>query len=116
MLQITPHMKIYGAKDPISFHTRFDGTAAICRNIFNKDPYDGSLFLFINHRRTMMRCYLFDGQREWLCDSRIAKGRIPFWIRTDQDLITLLSHQLYLLLKGADPDGVKVPQDWKKIN
>ena len=115
MLQLTPHINILVSKEPISFRTRFDGTAAICRNIHQKNPYDGSLFVFINSRRTMIRCYMFNGLGEWLCDFRIAEGKFKHWVRKDEPLSTIQAHELYLLLCGGNPNGIEVPPSWRKI-
>jgi len=108
-------MKIYAVRDPISFRNRFDGTAAVCRNVHQMDPYAGSLFVFINRCRTMMRCYLFDGMGEWLCDYRIAQGTFRHWVKSDDLLVTLQPHLLYLLLRGGDPAIVTTPPEWKKL-
>ncbi len=116
MLQISPQVKIYIAVKPINFQNRMDGTAAICRNKYDKDPYDGSLFVFINRRKTMIRCYFFDGQGECLFEKRIAKGSFPSWIQSaSQGLSSIEAHQLFLLLRGGDPNGIKTPSDWRKI-
>jgi len=115
MLQLTSHMKIYAIREPISFHTRFDGTAAVCRNIYHFDPYSGALFVFINRCRTMIRCYLFDGMGEWLCDYRIAKGSFRHWIKSEDPLIVIQPHILHLLLRGVNTNGVITPPEWKKL-
>lgn len=108
-------MKIFVAKEPISFKTRMDGTAAVCRNKYERDPYSGALFVFINRKKTMIRLYIFDGQGEYLCDKRIAKGSFPHWIESDEDLSSIKPHELYILLRGGNPRVVSTPADWKKI-
>lgn len=116
MLQLTPHMKIYAARDPITFRSRFDGTAAVCRNIHQIDPYSGSLFAFMNKPRTMIRCYLFNGHGEWLCDYRISQGKFRHWVKNGQSLCVIDPYTLYILLRGGDPSKVEFPSEWKKIN
>jgi len=115
MIQVTPHVKIFVASSAINFQNWMDGTAAICRNEFEKDPYSGSMFVFINRRKTMIRCYFFDGQGEWLCDKRIAKGSFPAWLKSGEKLTRIEAHQLYLLLRGGNPMNIKTPADWRKI-
>lgn len=118
MLQITHHMNIYAATEPMNFKNRFDGTAAICRNTYQKDPYSGALFVFTNRVRTMIRCYSFNGLGEWLCDLRISQGRFPHWIiaKDKQRLTELQVHELYVLLQGGNPAGIKTPPRMAKNN
>ena len=79
MLQMTPQTKIIVAVEPINFQKRMDGTAGICRAHFERDPYDGVIYVFRNRRATIIRLYFFDGLVELCCNLRIAKGRFPHW-------------------------------------
>lgn len=115
MIQTTPHVKIYAAVEPINFQKRMDGTAAICRQRYRMDPYTGTYFVFINKKKTMIRVYFFDGQGEWLCDKRIAKGKFPHWVDGEYGLSQIESQQLYVLLRGGDPGPVVGCEDWRKI-
>lgn len=115
MIQITAHMRILVATQPISFRNRIDGTSSICRNVLDNEPLDGTLFVFINRRKTMIRFYMFDGQGEWLCDKRIAKGSFPHWVSSEGSVSQLEAHQLYVLIRGGNPQKIVTPSDWKKI-
>ncbi len=46
MLQITPHMKIQLAVEPVDFRKGIDGLVALCRKEFKTDPMSGCLFVF----------------------------------------------------------------------
>jgi len=58
MLQITPHMKILLAVEPVDFRKGIDGLAAICREKFKTDPMSGYLFVFRNKRSTAIKIVL----------------------------------------------------------
>ena len=45
MIQITPHMKILLAVDPVDFRKGIDGLAGLCRKILHADPFSGYLFV-----------------------------------------------------------------------
>lgn len=115
MVNLTQQTKIFLAIKPIDFRSRMDGTAGVCRRLYEKDPLDGAVYVFRNNRSTMIRLYFFDGLSEWCCDVRIANGRFPFWPNSDEPLSALQAHQLYLLLRGANPSEVKSLPDWKKL-
>lgn len=115
MLQMSPQTKIMLATAPINFQKRMDGTAGICRAHFERDPYDGVIYVFRNRKATMIRLYFFDGLVEWCCDLRIAKGRFPHWPKDNKPLTGLQAHELVLLIKGANPEQAKVLPQWRKI-
>ena len=46
MIQITPHMRILVAIEPIDFRAGIDGLAAACRKRLEADPFSGALFVF----------------------------------------------------------------------
>ena len=52
MIQITPHMRILVAVEPIDFRAGIDGLAANCRKHLQADPFSGTLFVFGNRART----------------------------------------------------------------
>ena len=115
MLQVTGQSRILVGVDPIDFRKRLDGTAGHCRRHFLRDPLDGAIYVFRNKRSTMIRIYFFDGLVEWGCDLRIAKGTFPHWPSSDSPLQGIKAHQLYLLLKGGNPDSAQVLPEWRKL-
>jgi transposase len=48
MIQITPHMRILAAVEPVDFRKGIDGLAALCRQQLHADPFSGALFVFLN--------------------------------------------------------------------
>ena len=46
MIQITPHMRILVALEPVDFRKGIDGLAALCRQALSGDPFSGTLFVF----------------------------------------------------------------------
>ncbi len=60
MIQITPHMRILVAVEPVDFRRGIDGLAAVCRQALNTDPMTGTLFVFISRRRHAIKCLVYD--------------------------------------------------------
>ena len=84
MIQITPHMKILVAVEPVDFRRGIDGLAAVARQALNSDPMTGTLFVFISRRRHAIQCLVYDSQGFWLCQKRLSVGRFKNWPRWDR--------------------------------
>jgi len=48
MIQITPHMRILVAVEPIDFRAGIDTLVNNCRKLLQADPFSGALFVFGN--------------------------------------------------------------------
>jgi transposase len=117
MIQLTPHMKIWVAKEPIDFRCGIDGTSAACRRVIEQDPMSGALFIFRNRIGNMIRVLGYDGQGFWLATKRLSKGKFRHWGGFPQDAasVTVDPHQLHLLLVGADWTQARPVEYWRKI-
>ncbi len=117
MLQITPHMRMMLAVEPVDFRKGIDGLAGLCRKVLQEDPFSGSLFVFRNKKGTAIKILVYDGQGFWLCQKRLSKGRFCWWpgVRDDQKH-QLAAHELQLLLWNGNPDYSSIGSMWKKIN
>jgi len=59
MIQITPHMRILVAVEPVDFRKGIDGLAALCRQALSGDPLSGTLFVFCSRRRHAIKCLTY---------------------------------------------------------
>ena len=100
MLYLTAQTKILLAVDSIDFRSQIDGLISICEKRLNQAPRSGTLFVFINRSRTMIRILCYHENGYWVATKRLSQGRF-FW-PTDGSLIQgLQAAQLTQLLKGA---------------
>lgn len=114
MIQITPHMRILLAVEPVDFRKGIDGLAGVCKNILDEDPFSGYLFIFVNKKRNSLKILIYDGQGFWLCQKRLSKGRFKWWPKGNGLKINILDpHQLQALIWNGEP--VPAAQMWKKI-
>ena len=101
MIHLTADTQILLAIKPADFRCGIDGFAALCRNQLKQEPRSGTLFVFTNRRRTMLRALCYDGSGFWLMSKRLSKGRFQDWPRNHQDVVTpLAAKQLKTLLTG----------------
>lgn len=103
MIQITPHMRILVAVEPVDFRRGIDGLAAVCRQALSTDPMSGALFVFISRRRHAIKCLVYDSQGFWLCQKRLSKGSFTGWPKAEGVSIRWDPLQLQALLWNGDP-------------
>ena len=74
MIQVTPHMRILVAVEPIDFRAGIDGLVNNCKKLLRADPFSGALFVFGNRGRTAIKVLVYDGQGFWMCHKRLSTG------------------------------------------
>jgi len=116
VIQVTPHMRVFVAREPLDFRTRIDGTASVCRERLKHDPMNGGLFVFRNRAATMIRILVYDGQGFWNMTKRISKGRFRFWCGSGNDPTErIAAHQLQTLVAGGDFSRVTGTGSWRAV-
>jgi transposase len=116
MIQLTAHMRILVAVQPVDFRKGIDGLAQLCRSQLSADPFTGTVFVFRNRRGTAIRLLCHDGRGFWLCHRRLSAGRFRFWPSSDVSALSLEAHEVQLLLAGGDPAaGHTAPEPWRRI-
>jgi transposase len=86
MIHLTADTHILLATQPTDFRCGIDGLGAVCRGRLAKDPRSGTLFVFINRSKTMVRTLAYDGTGFWLMTKRLSKGRFKGWPKTGEPI------------------------------
>jgi transposase len=116
MIQITAHMRIVAAVEPVDFRKGIDSLASLCRQKLDSDPFSGTLFVFVNKSRQALRVLVYDGQGYWLCHKRLSRGRFAWNFHcADGRLRALAARQLQLLLWNTDPLKISATEDFRRI-
>lgn len=92
-----------------------DGLAAIIKQNFGCNPYDGSLFLFCGKRSDRIKGLLWDADGFLLLYKRLDNGRFQ-WPRSESEIHTLSHEQFVWLMQGLSiyqPKAIKknIPND-----
>jgi len=116
MIQITPHMRVLVAVEPIDGRKGIDGLARVAREVLQADPFSGCVFVYRNRRSTTVKILVYDGYGFWLCQKRLSSGKFRWWPADSAGgSQTLQAHQLQLLLYNGNPALAQVPPAWRPL-
>lgn len=116
MISFTRRTKVFVSKEPTDMRASYDTLFSKAKGVLNQDPFSGHLFVFINSRRTSIKCLYYDGTGLVLLCKRLGKGvfsRINPMFRGE---IVLTAAEFALFFEGADLEKrfVDSPQEIKK--
>jgi hypothetical protein len=74
MLNLSSHLRIYVHAGPTDMRKSFDGLSGLVRSVFQADPLNGSLFLFLNRRRDRVKILYWDRDGLVLWYKRLERG------------------------------------------
>ena len=100
MLIPTPP-RILVAREPVDFRKQIDGLAAVCEVQLREEPLDGTLFVFVNRRRTAMKMLVWTYGGFLMLYKKLEKGRFR-WPPLDADRGTITPAELAALMEGID--------------
>jgi transposase len=101
---------IYVATSPVDMRKSFDGLAAIVKHGFQKNPLDGTFFVFINRSADRLKILYWDqdGYALWYKRLEAGRFRLPVAIMGNGEPVALVSAaQLAMILEGIEPVVVK---------
>ena len=108
MLSFSAAVRIYLAREPVDFRKAHDGLIAIVRDEFGDDPFDGSVFLFLNRRRDRVKVLHWDRDGFWLHYKRLEQGTFRLALHDEGDRVEVSRPQLAMLLEGIDLERRKI--------
>lgn len=105
MLALSPVTHIYLYRSACDMRRSFDGLCGLIRSELRADPLSGSLFVFCNRRRTMVKLLYFEGDGLAIWMKRLERGRFILPQRAALDR-RIDRRQPMLLLEGVTPKKV----------
>jgi transposase len=102
MIHLTADTHILIAIAPADFRQGIDGLAATCRYKLSVNPSLGTVFVFINRNKTMVRALTYDGTGFWLMTKRLSKGKFQNWPISNKIIEPIIAKQLRQLLCDND--------------
>ena len=78
-----------------------NGLTVIVQEEMKEDPFNGSMYLFCNRERKLLKAVYWDRTGFWLSQKRLEKEKYP-WPDTVEAVRELNEEELKMLLAGID--------------
>ena len=101
MIRLTHDTPIVLGVAPADFRCGIDGFAARTAELLGRDPRDGTLYIYINRARTMIRAIVYEDNGFWLMTKRLSKGRFGGWPTGAAPMTAASARALRELLDGG---------------
>lgn len=92
---------VYGR--PTDMRKGFAGLQALVLQGLGEDPLSGDLFVFVNRRRTFIKCLVWDRTGFVILYKHLERGR--FQLRNSAEKVELDRRRLELFLDGIEVGG-----------
>lgn len=116
MLSIPGNVRIYLCTIPTDMRKSFDGLHALVQRVFQQDPVDGHLFLFVNRRRDRLKMLWWDRDGLALFYKRLEAGGYQVPEPTeDRHGIEIDATHLAMLLSGVDLSSAKRRKRYSRV-
>lgn len=94
----------------------YDTLFAKAKGVLNQDPFSGHLFLFINSRRSSVKCLFYDGTGFVILAKRLERGLFSRINPMYAGELVLTAAEFGLFFEGADLEKrfVESPREIKK--
>ena len=105
MIALTASTRIYLYRSPCDMRKSFDGLCGLIRSELDADPLSGSLFVFVNRRRSMVKLLYWDRDGFMILYKRLERGcfKLPDMSVSEARIDRC---QLNMLLEGITPKKV----------
>ena len=116
MISFNRRTKIFVSKEPTDMRASYDTLFAKAKGVLNQDPYAGHLFVFIDSRRTSIKCLFYDGTGFVLLCKRLQEGLFHRINPMFKGEVILTAAEFALFFEGADLEKrfVESPRERKK--
>lgn len=108
MLSLPASIRIYVAREAVDFRKAHDGLISIIRDQFGDDPFDGSLYLFLNRRKDRVKILQWDRDGFWLHYKRLEHGKFRIVLEGIRERVEIPRPELTMLLEGIDIEKKKI--------
>lgn len=102
MIALNRRTKIFVCKGPTDMRASYDSLYARTREVLNKDPRSGHLFLFVNRDRTSCKVLYYDGTGFVILSKRLERGQFSRVNPLFSGEVCLTEAEFGLFFEGAD--------------
>ena len=116
MLSIPANVSVYLCTRATDMRKGFDGLHTLVVQVFERDPLDGHLFLFVNRRRDRLKMLWWDRDGLALFYKRLEVGtyQLPV-VADDSQGVEIDATDLAILLNGIDVQSAKRRKRYSRV-
>lgn len=116
MISFNRLTKIFVCKEPTDMRASYDTLFARAKGVLNQDPFSGHLFVFINSRRSSVKCLFYDGTGFVILCKRLERGLFSRINPMFSGEVVLTGAEFGLFFEGANLEKrfVESPREIKK--
>jgi transposase len=116
MISFNRLTKIYVCKEPVDMRASYDTLFSKAKGVLGKDPFSGHLFVFINSKRTSVKCLFYDGTGFVLLCKRMESGQFSRINPMLAGEVVLTAAEFSLFFEGANLEKrfIESPAEIKK--
>jgi len=102
MIALSGDLQIWLCTQATDMRRSFDGLSAQVKQMLGDDPTSGALFVFINRRRTQMKCLYYESGGYCLWSKRLEQGQFAAPNPINGVKKSLHQTELLSLIEGLD--------------
>jgi transposase len=116
MIALNRRTKIFVSREATDMRASYDSLFEKARVVLKQDPFSGHLFLFINKRRTSVKCLYYDGTGLVIICKRLEEGLFSKINPMYKRKIVLTQAEFSLFFEGANLERrfIESPREIKK--
>lgn len=116
MISFNRRTRVFVCKDPTDMRASYDTLFAKAKTVLNQDPWTGHLFVFMNGRRSSIKCLYYDGTGLVIICKRMERGLFSRINPYRQGELELTAAEFALFFEGADLEKrfIDSPREIKK--
>ena len=107
-------VKIFLRPGATDLRKAVNGLSVIVQEGMKQDPFSGSVYLFCNSNRSLLKAVYWDRTGFWLSQKRLERDRFP-WPQDEREVRELTVEQLQMLLTGIDFFKAHKELHYKKV-
>jgi transposase len=108
MLQLHPQVQYYLYSYPVDIRKGLHGLYGLIYGSQSAGVVSGSVYIFLNRRRTQIKLFTWEGDGFALYHKRLEKGSFEQPVIRNENTVKLSMHQLQCILQGVVMGSVKM--------
>jgi transposase len=97
-----PGVQLWLCTVPTDMRCSYDGLSAMVKKHLNANPSNGQVYIFINRRRTQLKCLYFESGGYCLWCKRLEQGQFAFPAKGADSKLGLTATEFAALIEGFD--------------